>query len=104
MAEIHENANPIASTRSTVPTALGEAVLEPEPHQVADHDHEEHEHRVLPDVGRRSGPTSTAERAIGSERNRSMMPFFRSSASPTAVVVAPKIAFWTKMPGIRNST
>ena len=49
-------------------------------------------------------PASTADRAIGSDRNRSMMPVFRSSASPTAVVVAPKIAFCTKMPGIRNCT
>ncbi len=49
-------------------------------------------------------PTRTADRAIGSERNRSMMPFFMSSARPIAVVVEPKIAFWMKMPGIRNCT
>src|SRR4029077_3083911 len=30
-------------------------------------------------------PTSTAERAIGSERNRSIRPLLRSSASPTPV-------------------
>src|SRR5213078_3424495 len=35
---------------------------------------------------------------------RSMRPFFMSSARPIAVVVEPKIAFCTKMPGIRNIT
>ncbi len=49
-------------------------------------------------------PASTAERAIGSERNRSMMPFCRSSARPTPVCVDAKIAVCTKMPGIRKST
>jgi hypothetical protein len=49
-------------------------------------------------------PTRTAERAIGSDRNRSTRPLFMSSANPTAVVVAPKIAFWMKIPGIRNIT
>ena len=46
-------------------------------------------------------PTSTAERAIGSERNRSMSPFWRSSASPTPVVSEPNTTVCTKMPGIR---
>ena len=45
-------------------------------------------------------PTSTAERAIGSERNRSMRPVCMSSASPMAVDTAPNITVWTKMPGI----
>ena len=49
-------------------------------------------------------PISTAERDIGSDRKRSMMPFFMSSARPIAVVVEPKMAFWTKIPGIRNMT
>ena len=49
-------------------------------------------------------PAKTAERAMGRERNRSTIPFFMSSASPMAVVVEPKMAFCTKMPGIRNIT
>jgi hypothetical protein len=43
-------------------------------------------------------PTRTAERDIGSERNRSMTPFWMSSASPTPVSVAPKITVWAKIP------
>src|SRR5512142_1269065 len=35
-------------------------------------------------------PVRTAERAIGSDRNRSISPLCRSSASPTPVVIAPK--------------
>ena len=46
-------------------------------------------------------PASTAERAIGSERKRSMRPLWRSSASPMAVFTAPKATVCTKMPGIR---
>jgi hypothetical protein len=37
-------------------------------------------------------PTSTAERAIGSERNRSTTPALRSSVSPMPVIRAPKMA------------
>ena len=48
-------------------------------------------------------PTSTADRDIGSERKRSMMPFWMSSAMPAPVIVAPKITVWAKIPGIRNS-
>ena len=48
-------------------------------------------------------PTSTAERAIGNDRNRSMMPLVMSSASPTPVNVDPKITVWTKTPAIRYS-
>ena len=48
-------------------------------------------------------PTSTAERDIGSDRNRSMMPLVMSSASPTPVNVEPKITVWAKMPAIRYS-
>ncbi len=46
-------------------------------------------------------PTSTAERDMGRERNRSIIPLLRSSASPTPVCVAPKAIVCTKMPGIR---
>ena len=48
-------------------------------------------------------PTRTAERDIGSDRNRSMMPFFMSSASPAPVKVAPKTTVCAKMPPMRNS-
>ena len=49
-------------------------------------------------------PASTAERAIGSERKRSIRPFFMSSTRPTAVSAPPKVMFWTMMPGIRKSS
>ncbi len=49
-------------------------------------------------------PASIDGRAIGSERNRSTRPDLRSSAIPIAVVVAPKIAFCTMIPGIRKVT
>ena len=49
-------------------------------------------------------PASTAERDIGSERKRSMSPFFRSSASPSAVTKPPKAIVCTMIPGIRKST
>ena len=49
-------------------------------------------------------PASTAERAIGSERKRSIRPFFRSSLSPTAVSAPPKQIVCTRIPGIRKST
>ena len=48
-------------------------------------------------------PASTADGAMGSERNRSMMPFFRSSARPAPVMVAPKITVCAKIPAMRNS-
>ena len=48
-------------------------------------------------------PASTAARAIGSERKRSISPRFRSSASPSAVAKPPKAMFWITMPGIRKS-
>jgi len=46
-------------------------------------------------------PAITAERAIGSERNRSIRPLWRSSANPMAVFTAPKATVCTKMPGIK---
>jgi hypothetical protein len=48
-------------------------------------------------------PISTADRDIGSERKRSMMPFCMSSAMPAPVKVAPKMAVCAKIPAIRNS-
>jgi hypothetical protein len=47
-------------------------------------------------------PVSTAERDIGSERNRSMIPLLMSSVMPMAVVAAAKTIVWAKIPGIRN--
>jgi hypothetical protein len=46
-------------------------------------------------------PTSTADRAIGKDRNRSIKPLFRSSARPTPVVSAPNTIVCTKTPGMR---
>ena len=48
-------------------------------------------------------PPSTAPRAIGSERNRSMAPLLRSEASDIATPNAPNTSVWAKMPPIRNS-
>ena len=45
-------------------------------------------------------PASTAERAMGSARKRSIRPFCRSSDRPTAVLTAPNMTVCTKMPGI----
>ena len=49
-------------------------------------------------------PASTAERAIGSDRKRSISPFLRSSARPRAVTKPPKDIVCTMIPGIRKST
>ena len=46
-------------------------------------------------------PASTADRAIGSDRKRSMIPLLMSCDSPTAVAVAPKTTVCTMMPGMR---
>ena len=45
-------------------------------------------------------PMSTAPGYIGSERRRSMMPFWRSSAMPTLVNAELNSTVWVKMPGI----
>ena len=45
-------------------------------------------------------PMSTAPGYIGSERSRSMMPFWRSSAMPTLVNAELNSTVWVKMPGI----
>lgn len=46
-------------------------------------------------------PTRTADRAIGSDRKRSMMPRRRSSASPMPLATAPNATVCAKMPGMR---
>jgi len=48
-------------------------------------------------------PTSTADRAIGSDRNRSTRPFCRSSAMPVPVIVDPNTTVRATIPGSRNS-
>jgi hypothetical protein len=49
-------------------------------------------------------PISTAARDIGSDRKRSIRPFWTSSDSPSAVTNPPKAIDWAMMPGIRKST
>ena len=105
MAEIHENANPTESTTAAImPDRREDAVLEPEPDQVADADHEQHSTTIVAHEVRRR-PADEDGRAGHRERAEPVdEPYFRSSARPIAVVVDPKIAFCTKMPGIRNFT
>jgi hypothetical protein len=52
----------------------------------------------------RMRPEITAGLHIGRERKRSIRPFFRSSARPSAVTKPPKTIDWTMIPGIRKST
>src|SRR5436190_1795533 len=100
-AEIHEKTNPTESTSAIIPIAPTTPFWNLNPTRYATTITRSSRIRFLAtsEVVR---PTRTAERAIGSERNRSTRPFFMSSARPIAVVVEPKIAFCTKMPGIRN--
>jgi hypothetical protein len=49
-------------------------------------------------------PVSTAERAIGRERNRSMMPLARSSLRPIPVMTVPNTTVCTMIPGMTNCT
>ena len=102
-AEIHEKTNPTESTSAIIPIAPTTPFWNLNPTRYATTITRSSRIRFLAtsEVVR---PTRTAERAIGSERNRSTRPFFMSSARPIAVVVEPKIAFCTKMPGIRNIT
>ncbi|MGX1154970.1 hypothetical protein RKD39_002548 [Streptomyces albogriseolus] len=48
-------------------------------------------------------PVSTAPRAIGRERKRSMSPLCMSSAMPAPAPAVAKVTVWAKMPAIRNS-
>ena len=47
-------------------------------------------------------PLMTAERAIGSERNRSITPRWKSAFSASAVVNGRKQTLWTRIPGRAN--
>ena len=51
----------------------------------------------------RTRPVSTAGPHMGNDRKRSISPFFRSSASPSAVTKPPNATDWTMIPGIRKS-
>ena len=102
-AEIHENVNPTAITSRSIQIAFTNPFenLKPTRYPITSTIATRIRFFARSNVVR---PTSTAERAIGSDRNLSMIPSFMSSARPIAVVVAPKIAFWMKIPGIRKST
>ncbi len=63
-----------------------------------------HTERKLVTMSDSVRPASTAGRAIGSERKRSIRPLCTSSLSPSAVTKPPKAMFWTMIPGIRKST
>ncbi|GAB3986721.1 hypothetical protein GCM10029978_102960 [Actinoallomurus acanthiterrae] len=56
--------------------------------------------RVLRADSATSRPTSTADRAIGSDRNRSISPLCRSSARPTEVPAVANAMVCTKIAGI----
>ena len=63
--------------------------------------------RIVTDIRRVSAsrrPASTAERAIGIDRSRSITPFFSSTASAMAVPKQANAAVCAMMPGIRKST
>jgi hypothetical protein len=60
--------------------------------------------RQLSRMSEKVRPVSTAARDMGSERNRSISPFWTSSESPSAVTNPPKAIDWQMMPGIRKST
>ncbi|HRP47602.1 MAG TPA: hypothetical protein PLT07_08640 [Trueperaceae bacterium] len=49
-------------------------------------------------------PVSTAELVMGKDLKRSMMPFFRSFATESEVVVAPNAAICTRIPATRKFT
>ncbi len=60
--------------------------------------------RQLSSTSENVRPVSTAARDMGSDRKRSMRPFWTSSDRPSAVTNPPKAIDWTMMPGIRKST
>jgi hypothetical protein len=90
VAEIHENAYANASSRAIAATTRGTASdgLNDQQPEAEDQDHA----AGVPGQIRSVRPTSTAERAIGSERRRSTIPLERSSDRPTPVRIAPQVA------------
>ena len=59
---------------------------------------------VIRPVSATSRPASTAERAIGIDRSRSITPFFSSTASAMAVANEANAAVCATIPGIRKLT
>ena len=59
---------------------------------------------VIRPVSATSRPASTAERAIGIDRSRSITPFFSSMASAMAVPNEANAAVCATIPGIRKLT
>ena len=98
-AKIHDSEKPKSSSTTSAEEQLGDVGLQPEAHREAHAEHQrDHEHVAA--RGRRScARRARAERAIGSERRRSMRPPPRSSARPTAVWTAPKATTWAKIAG-----
>ena len=91
-AEIHEKANPnseVSAIAASSPTAIPTTVITSTTNTIRTRS---------PSVR----PASTAERAIGSDRKRSISPVDRSSASPTPVVVDANAVVCTKIPAIRK--
>ena len=90
IANIHDSEYANASTSPTPATRSTSRRCSTVPaDEVADDAHQQRRRRCCARGRRACGPTSTAERAIGSERNRSIRPFCRSSARPTPVVSEP---------------
>ena len=83
--------------------APGTSVLEAEADRVPDRDDDEDGDQHA-DAVCDSRPARTADRAIGSERSRSMTPLLRSCASAIAVAKVANAAVWPMMPGIRKLT
>ena len=102
-AKIHENAKPNNSSRPKPARTFAIVASNPKPmiNPVTSSTTIESE---FVNTSARVRPASTDARAVGKERNRSIRPFLRSSASPSAVTKPPKAMFWTMIPGIRKST
>ena len=102
-AKIHEKAKPKSSSRATPPRISRDVGVEREADDQARREqHEDRDAFVTRSATVR--PASTDTRAVGSDRKRSMRPFVRSSARPSAVTNPPKAMFCARMPGIRKST
>src|SRR5690349_8140319 len=102
-AKTHENAYPIASTNA-IPAITSTTLLEKLKPISSPTVNITTNWKTLVTMSPSVRPVSSAERVIGSERNLSISPFLRSSASPSAVTKPPKTIDWTMIPGIRKST
>src|SRR4051794_7959123 len=101
-AKIHENAKPNSNSSPTPPRISGalasneKPMTSPVPSRTAIES-------AFVATSASVRPASTEARAVGSERKRSIRPFVRSSARPSAVTKPPNAMFWTMIPGIRKS-